>query len=120
MLKKDERSRNVYENKQISDNVPGKKSDIYVLDSDILYKRTCILQNFAETASFSVTFRARRNEFFASEYTNSRPRRDESRRGKATTSRRTPKLRTSNAMERPNRFGPTRSVARSERNNRSK
>jgi hypothetical protein len=46
MLKKDERSRNVYENKQISDNVPGKKSDIYVLDSDILYKRKRILQKF--------------------------------------------------------------------------
>jgi len=25
----------VYENKQISDKMPGKKSDIYVLDSDI-------------------------------------------------------------------------------------
>ena len=35
MLKKYERSRNVYENKQISDTMPGKKSDIYVLDSDI-------------------------------------------------------------------------------------
>jgi hypothetical protein len=30
-----ERSRYVYENTQISDKVPGKKSDIYVLDSDI-------------------------------------------------------------------------------------
>jgi len=36
MLKKYVRSRNVYENKQISDTMPGKKSDIYVLDSDIL------------------------------------------------------------------------------------
>ncbi len=35
MLKKYVRSRNVYENKQISDTIPGKKSDIYVLDSDI-------------------------------------------------------------------------------------
>jgi hypothetical protein len=35
MLRKYERSRNVYENKQISDKVPGKESDIYVLDSDI-------------------------------------------------------------------------------------
>jgi hypothetical protein len=35
MLKKYERSRNVYENKQISGTMPGKISDIYVLDSDI-------------------------------------------------------------------------------------
>jgi hypothetical protein len=35
MLKKYVRSRNVYENKQISDTMPGKKSDIFVLDSDI-------------------------------------------------------------------------------------
>jgi hypothetical protein len=120
MLKKYVRSRNVYENKQISDNVPGKESDIYVLDSDILYKRTCILQNFAETASLSVTFRARGNEFFASKYTTSRPRRDGSRRGKAATSRRTPKIRISKAIERPNRFGPTRNAAPRESHNRSK
>ena len=44
MLKKDVRSRNVYENKQISDTMPGRKSDIYVLDSDILYKQSPILQ----------------------------------------------------------------------------
>jgi len=31
-------SRNVYENKQISDTMPGKNSDIYVLDSDICVK----------------------------------------------------------------------------------
>jgi hypothetical protein len=30
MLKKYERSRNVYENKQISDKMPGKDSDIFV------------------------------------------------------------------------------------------
>jgi hypothetical protein len=35
MLKKYERSRYVYENTQISDTIPGKMSDIYVLDSDI-------------------------------------------------------------------------------------
>jgi hypothetical protein len=35
MLKKYERSRNVYENKQISDTMPGKISDIFVLVSDI-------------------------------------------------------------------------------------
>jgi hypothetical protein len=35
MLKKYERSRNVYENTQISGTMPGNKSDIYVLDSDI-------------------------------------------------------------------------------------
>jgi len=35
MLQKCVRSRYVYENKQISDKMPGKDSDIYVLDSDI-------------------------------------------------------------------------------------
>jgi hypothetical protein len=35
MLKIYERSRYVYENTQISGKVPGKKSGIYVLDSDI-------------------------------------------------------------------------------------
>jgi hypothetical protein len=35
MLKKYVRSRNVYENKQISDTMPEKNSDIYGLDSDI-------------------------------------------------------------------------------------
>jgi hypothetical protein len=35
MLRKYVRSRNVCDNKQISDTLPGKKSDIYVLDSDI-------------------------------------------------------------------------------------
>jgi len=35
MLKKYERSQYVYENKQISDKLPGKNSDNYVFDSDI-------------------------------------------------------------------------------------
>jgi hypothetical protein len=35
MLIKYVRSRYVYENKQISDRMPGNNSDIYVLDSDI-------------------------------------------------------------------------------------
>jgi hypothetical protein len=35
MLKKYVRSRYVYENKQISDKMPGKNSDIYVYRSDI-------------------------------------------------------------------------------------
>jgi hypothetical protein len=35
MLKKDVRSCYVYENKQISDKKPARKSGIYVLDSDI-------------------------------------------------------------------------------------
>jgi hypothetical protein len=35
MLKKCVRSRYVYENKQISDKMPEKKSDIFVLRSDI-------------------------------------------------------------------------------------
>jgi hypothetical protein len=68
MLKKDERSRNLYENKQISDNVPGKKSDIYVLDSAILYKRIRILQK--SPAYLSVL--EARDEFLASVCSNSR------------------------------------------------
>jgi hypothetical protein len=60
------RSRNVYENKQKYDHLPEKKSDISTQLSDISYKRTGILQNFAETAGFSVAFRALGNEFFAS------------------------------------------------------
>ena len=44
MLKKDVRSRNLYENKQISGNMAGEKSDIYGLDSDVPYKRIRILQ----------------------------------------------------------------------------
>jgi hypothetical protein len=35
MLENDVRSRNVYENKGNTDKMPGKKSDIYVLVSDI-------------------------------------------------------------------------------------
>jgi hypothetical protein len=70
MLKKYVRSRNVYENKQISDNVPGKKSDIYVLDSDISYKRSRILQNFAETAGLFVGFRPLGNELLSSKCAN--------------------------------------------------
>jgi hypothetical protein len=57
----------VYENKQISDNVPGKKSDIYVLDSDISYKRTRILQK--SPAYLSVL--EARDEFLASACSNS-------------------------------------------------
>ena len=47
MLKKYVRSRNVYENTQISDTIPGKKSDIYVLDSDIYVYPNAILQKIA-------------------------------------------------------------------------
>ncbi len=46
MLEKYERSQYVYENKQISDKMPVKKSDIYVKDSDIYVEPTRILQKF--------------------------------------------------------------------------
>jgi hypothetical protein len=47
MLENDVRSRNVYENKGNTDKIPGKKSDIFVLVSDIFGKPTRILQKFA-------------------------------------------------------------------------
>jgi len=46
MLEKYVRSCYVYENKQISDKKPARKSDIYVLDSDICVEPTRILQKF--------------------------------------------------------------------------
>jgi hypothetical protein len=48
MFKKCVQSRNVYENKQISDKMLGKKSDIYVLDSDICVKSARILRKKAD------------------------------------------------------------------------
>ena len=44
MLKKDVRSRNVYENKGNKDKVPDEKSDIYVNMTRILQKRPQILR----------------------------------------------------------------------------
>ena len=70
MLKKDVRSRNVYENKQISDTMPGKESDIYVLDSDILYKRSRILQ---KSPAYLLLLEAT-NECLSSKCTNPRHR----------------------------------------------
>ena len=61
MLKKNVRSRNVNENKQSSDTMPGKKSDIYVLDSDIYVYPNAILQ---KTAAFGRQF-VRSIRFFA-------------------------------------------------------
>jgi hypothetical protein len=44
MLINDERSRNVYENKQKDDNLPSKKDDISTQLHDILYRNKRILQ----------------------------------------------------------------------------
>ena len=44
MLKKDERSRNVYENKHEYDHLPENKATFLHNFSEILYKCTCILQ----------------------------------------------------------------------------
>ena len=47
MLKKYERSPNVYENKQNSDKMPGKKSDIYVEPTRVLQKTAALRREFA-------------------------------------------------------------------------
>jgi hypothetical protein len=67
MLFNDERSRNVYENKQKDDNIAGKKGDI----------STHFSQNhtfFSETAGFFVTMGAFENEFRTPKCRNSSPR----------------------------------------------